>query len=202
MSACGSRLSLNRRIDPAVAVKASVRPGSTSVCLVVESGGKRCCSGAAGAFGVAPPCSPVAPDFCAEGVAAGCCWGGCGASSARAMAIMESARSAKMKGRAWRGPRKGMAMSLFSPASRCQPVWPRLSRPEGLSNSRQFCSKLRQVCVFCQCPAITSSVFNLFTLSNDIPGMVSYLDKDSQGRIDDLGAPDPALAPNDEPAIP
>jgi len=29
-----------------------------------------------------------------------------------------------------------------------------------------------------------------------------HLDKDSQGRIDDLGAPDPALAPNDEPAIP
>src|SRR5258705_6732378 len=95
MSACGSRLSLNRRIDPAVAVKASVRPGSTSVCLVVESGGRRCCSEAAGEFAAALPCSPVAPDFCAEGVAAG--WGGCGASSARAMAIMKSARSAKTK---------------------------------------------------------------------------------------------------------
>ena len=34
------------RIEPAVAVKSSVRPGSASVCLVVESGGRRCCSAA------------------------------------------------------------------------------------------------------------------------------------------------------------
>src|SRR5665213_4318647 len=51
MSACGSPLSSNRRIEPAVAVKASVRPGSTTVCLVVESGGSRCCSVAEGAAG-------------------------------------------------------------------------------------------------------------------------------------------------------
>ena len=44
MSACGSPLSSNRRIEPAVAVKASVRPGRARVCLVVESGGSRCCS--------------------------------------------------------------------------------------------------------------------------------------------------------------
>src|SRR5256885_17030797 len=87
MSACGSRLSLNRRIDPAVAVKASVRPGSASVCLVVESGGSRYCSGAAGEFGVAPPCSPVAPDFCAEGVAAGLSLGGGGAGFGGALAL-------------------------------------------------------------------------------------------------------------------
>jgi len=43
---------------------------------------------------------------------------------------------------------------------------------------------------------------NLLTLSNYIPEMVRYLDKDSQGRIDDVGAPDPALAPDDESAIP
>jgi hypothetical protein len=49
---------------------------------------------------------------------------------------------------------------------------------------------------------ISSFVFNVLTLSNDIPGMVSYLDNASQGRIDDPGAPDPTLAPNDEPSIP
>ena len=47
MSACGSPLSSNRRIEPAVAEKSSVRPGSASLCLVVESGGSRCCSAAA-----------------------------------------------------------------------------------------------------------------------------------------------------------
>ena len=36
-----------------MAVKASVRPGSASVCLVVESGGRRCASAAGG--GAAPP---------------------------------------------------------------------------------------------------------------------------------------------------
>lgn len=48
MSACGSPLSSNRRMEPAVAVNANVRPGSSSVCLVVESGGRRCCSAADG----------------------------------------------------------------------------------------------------------------------------------------------------------
>ena len=56
MSACGSPLSSNSRIEPAVAVKASVRPGSASVCLVVESGGSRCCSETGcGVRGVAAP---------------------------------------------------------------------------------------------------------------------------------------------------
>ena len=36
MSACGSPLSSNTRIDPAIAVNESVRPGSASVCWVVE----------------------------------------------------------------------------------------------------------------------------------------------------------------------
>src|SRR6516164_3799535 len=48
MSACGSPLSSNRRIEPAVAVKASVRPGSSSTCFVVESGGSLWSSAAAG----------------------------------------------------------------------------------------------------------------------------------------------------------
>src|SRR6266700_1487165 len=55
ISACGSRLSSNRRIEPAVAVKASERPGRSRVCFVVESGGKRCGSAAGGAPGALAP---------------------------------------------------------------------------------------------------------------------------------------------------
>ena len=89
MSACGSPLSSNSRIEPAVAVKLSVRPGSASVCLVVESGGRRCCSAAAGG-GVAAVPRPAPPfwpdgDGDGDGVAAGCCYeAGELASSARA----------------------------------------------------------------------------------------------------------------------
>lgn len=42
MSACGSPLSPNTRIEPAVAMKPSVRPDSSTVCGVVESDGRRC----------------------------------------------------------------------------------------------------------------------------------------------------------------
>ncbi len=45
MSASGSPLSSNTRIEPAVALKDSVRLGSATDCFVVESGGRRCCSG-------------------------------------------------------------------------------------------------------------------------------------------------------------
>ena len=65
MSACGSPLSSNSRIEPAMAVKDSVRPGSSSVCLVLESGGRRCSSATDGAAGVVarPP-----PPFSACGL--------------------------------------------------------------------------------------------------------------------------------------
>src|SRR5215469_11643942 len=82
MSACGSPFSSNRRIEPAVAVKASERPGRSSVCLVVESGGSLCCSAVAGDEGALPPRAGGLP-FCPAGaVAAGLCGDG---SSARAL---------------------------------------------------------------------------------------------------------------------
>lgn len=71
MSACGSPLSSNRRMEPAVAVNANVRPGSSSVCLVVESGGRRCYSAADGVLGVWPPRALGLPFWSASVVASG-----------------------------------------------------------------------------------------------------------------------------------
>ena len=62
--------------DSPVAVKSSVRPGSANVCLVVESGGRRCCSAAGDGVAAvprhAPPFWPDG-DGDGDGVAAGCC---------------------------------------------------------------------------------------------------------------------------------
>src|SRR4029077_2396942 len=80
MSACGSPLSSNRRIEPAVAVKAGVRRGISRLCLVVESGGNLCCSAVAceaGGVLARPP-----PPFWADG-AADAAGGAGGAASAR-----------------------------------------------------------------------------------------------------------------------
>src|SRR6185312_1676867 len=76
MSACGSPLSLNSRIEPAVAVKDNDRPARSTVCWVVESGGSRCCSAAAGLAGVSAARRPDwvcvdGPLFCALGEADG-----------------------------------------------------------------------------------------------------------------------------------
>src|SRR5476649_950969 len=97
MSACASPLSSNRRIEPAVALKDNVRPGSSSVCLVVESGGSRCDSAATGEAGGLPLRAP-GPPFCADGddgAGAGCA--GCGKSSARAPAASIIIRIANTK---------------------------------------------------------------------------------------------------------
>ena len=69
-----------------MAVKLSVRPGSASVCLVVESGGRRCCSAAGGVAPLLRPAPPFWPDGDGDGVAAGGCGDGALASSARAPA--------------------------------------------------------------------------------------------------------------------
>jgi hypothetical protein len=74
-------------------VKSSVRPGSASVCLVVESGGRRCCS-ATGVAAVARPAPPCWPDGDGDGVAAGgCCEVGELASSAGAPLTQHTTRS-------------------------------------------------------------------------------------------------------------
>jgi len=93
MSACGSLLSSNRRIDPAVALKDSVRPGSSIVWLVVESAGSLCCSaadGEAGALAARLPAEPLRgplPDaecYCAAAGASWACRAGPATKSARA----------------------------------------------------------------------------------------------------------------------
>jgi len=70
-------LSSNKRIEPAVALNDSVRPGNSSLCVVVESAGSLCCSAAAGdAGGLAArlPAEPVR--FAPGGVALSCAAGG------------------------------------------------------------------------------------------------------------------------------
>ena len=76
MSACGSPLSSNRRIEPAVAVKASVRPGSDKRLLggrirrqAMLLGGRRRVAGS----GSRPP-PPFWPDGDGAAVAAGWDW--------------------------------------------------------------------------------------------------------------------------------
>jgi len=81
MSASGSHLSSNTRIEPAVALKASERPDRSSVCFVVESGGRRCGSAADGDVGDAFCALPPRPPFWPVGAAAS--ERGCGGSSAR-----------------------------------------------------------------------------------------------------------------------
>jgi hypothetical protein len=87
-----------------------------------------------------------------------------------------------------------MAMSVSPP---CFPRSTRLGynhhEPRFL-DCRGLCLKTAQVGLIARAE-VPSFVFNRLKLSNDIPGMVSYLDKDSQRRIDDLGATDPGQRP-------
>src|SRR5215470_11647281 len=113
MSACGSRFSSNRRIEPAVAVNDKVRPGRSSVCLVVESGGSLCCSATAGDAGVAVPCAAELPRSPVGADAAGPCCSGCGGSSAWAPTATLIIRSASNT-RAARSAAIGMAIFSLS----------------------------------------------------------------------------------------
>lgn len=82
MSASGSPLPSNTRIDPAVAAKLRVRPGRSSVCFVVASGGRRRASAADGEACVTLCALLLRPPFCPAADAASA--RGCGGSSARA----------------------------------------------------------------------------------------------------------------------
>ena len=89
MSTCGSFLSLNWRIEPAVAEKLSVRPGSETVCLVVESGGSRGRSAVAAA-GFAP-----SPRGCAGPAGVGAVAVAAGAAGGAAFCASASGESEK-----------------------------------------------------------------------------------------------------------
>src|SRR5438270_10763495 len=80
MSACPSPRSLKRRSEPAVAVKARLRPWTEMVCLVTESAGNRRWSAGGGAGAL--PRSEDGPDFVADpGKTADGCGDGCGLAS-------------------------------------------------------------------------------------------------------------------------
>ena len=85
-----------------MAAKLGVRPGNSSVFLVVESGGNLCCSAAAWEAGGVParpppPFRPVGPaGVCNDGDAAGCGVAGA-SSSAHALPIAHIAASANAK---------------------------------------------------------------------------------------------------------
>src|SRR5579872_3250223 len=122
ISACASPLSSNRRIEPAVAVKASLRPGRSSVCLVTASGGSLRCSAVAaddGGLAARPPPPFGAAGAAAAGVSAGA------ASSARALTTATPSRAAKQRER-----KTGIAMRMicFLP--------PPATRPKSLGHSQ------------------------------------------------------------------
>ena len=197
MSACGSPLSSNRRIEPAVAVKASVRPGSTSVCLVVESGGSRCCSAAAGEPAYRRD-RPVRP---ASGLLAPAAGRSTAAHPGRDAGHLEHQKANRETKRQQRQhaaahdatPRMSVPYrlsSLFSSVSGGR------IRPCGRDFKRKIAAAWMPIRKL-GTPQLTvsqSCLTDPIAFAAVSRAAAAYLDKRSQGRIDDLRAHPPARA--------